>query len=81
MFPDPLAALPLAPPDAVLVQVALVIDAGKLSLNDVPGASALPLLLTTIVYVVVEPGTAVAEPSVLVTPTFGAVIEILAVDV
>ena len=81
MFPDLLAALPVAPPDAALLQVALVMEAGNVSANDVPRAAAPPLLLTTIVYVVVVPGTAVAEPSFLVTPTFGAVIEILADDV
>ena len=47
------------------VQVALT-PAGNVSATDAPTAFDGPALLTTIVYVVVVPGTAVATPSVFV---------------
>ena len=77
MLPELLAVLPLAPAVAVLVQVAPVIATGKLSVSDVAVATLGSLLLTTIVYVVVVPGTTLLLPSVLVTETSAFVCGVL----
>src|SRR5450432_1150389 len=66
MLPAPATVKPVAPPVAVAVQLSLWMAAGRASLTVAPMTSLGPLLLTTIVYVVVVPGTTVTTPSVLV---------------
>ena len=53
ILPEPLAVLPVAPPEATLVQVAALMLAANMSVNDVAVAVLGPVLLTVIVYVVV----------------------------
>src|SRR4051812_37595234 len=59
MLPVPLALLPAPPPLTALVQVTPVRVAGKVSPTTAPVAGLGPLLLTTRVYEMVVPGTAV----------------------
>jgi hypothetical protein len=65
MLPVP-DAVQLPPPAATQLHDALVIAAEKVSVTVAPIASLGPVFDTTIVYVVVVPGTAVVTPSVLV---------------
>src|SRR5262245_58164610 len=69
MLPDRPAVLPVAPPAAVLVKAAPPSAAGKRSVTVTPVAVLGPAFVTTTVYVVVVPGTAVVGPSVLLTTT------------
>src|SRR5438876_405383 len=66
MLPVPLAAPQLEPAGAAHVQLALVIAAGSVSATGASVTALGPALLTTIVYVVLVPGTYVVAPSVLV---------------
>src|SRR5258708_18359281 len=59
-------AVQLAMPVAIQVQDALVMAAGSVSVTLAPMASLVPVFDTTMVYVVVVPGTTVVTPSVLV---------------
>src|SRR5436309_1882922 len=68
MLPLPEAVKPVAPPVATLRYDTLVMAAGRLSVTVAPVTVLGPLLVTTIVYVVVVPGTAVAVPSLMATP-------------
>ena len=66
MFPEPLAAAQLEPPEATHVHVTPVRLAGKVSATVAPVAADGPALLTVIVYVTGEPAGVVVRPSVLV---------------
>src|SRR5215210_2796755 len=61
------AALPVAPPVAVLVQVTPVRSAGKLSVSVAPTAGLGPALRTTMVYVNGASAPYTNAPSVFVT--------------
>src|SRR5437660_12926406 len=65
MLPVP-DAVQLPPPAATQLHDALVMAAEKASVTVAPIASLGPVFDTTMVYVVVVPGTAVVTPSVLV---------------
>src|SRR5262245_49783042 len=67
MEPLLLPVLPVAPPVAMLVYVSPVMGAGKEAFTRAPVTLLGPGLVTTMVYVVVLPGTAVAVPSLTVT--------------
>src|SRR5437899_302784 len=66
MLPLPLAAKPVAPPVAVAVKVRPVSMLGNVSATLAPVMLPGPALVTTIVYVIGAPGTAVVWPSLLV---------------
>jgi hypothetical protein len=67
------AIVSVSAPDTLVcpfpLQVKEVTPAGTASLTATPVAVLGPVFVTTTVYVVVVPGTAVVVPSVLVTPT------------
>src|SRR4051794_31667463 len=66
MSPAPLAAATLEPAEATAVQLTAVMADGNRSVTCWSTAVLGPWLLTTMVYVVLPPGTADRTPSVLV---------------
>ena len=56
MLPVPLVWATLAPAEATAVQLALVMAAGRLSSTGAPVTARVPLLPTTMLYVVLPPG-------------------------
>src|SRR5436190_1502235 len=66
MLPLPLTEKPVALPVCVVVYVTPVIAAGNTSATVAPVTTLGPALVTIIVYVTNDPGTALATPSLLV---------------
>src|SRR5262249_16890407 len=83
MLPLPVGALHVPPPAPLHDHVALDSAAGSVSITVAPTALLGPALVTVIVYVTVDPGTAVVTTLVLEIPrsVTGAAIDVVAIAV